>query len=345
MHRLITAHHTLFAAPPGAGDDVPDWVHLVPAGEFRGVDGRGPYRLENADEVIAASGADGMRLPIDENHSIDLAMKQGGSSPARGWIVEMQARADGIWGRVEWTPAGQAMMAAKEYRGISPVFAHAKEGGRVLQVLRAALTNAPNLAQLTTLHHQQKGPTVDLTKLRKKLGLAEDAGEEAILAAVDATQVAASAHAQQLQRIAETAKISNPAQATADTIVTALQTSGAGDAGQLRETVVSLQSQLAALTQAGRKAEAERVVDAAIKELKPIAAMRDHYIARHMADPEAVNKELAAMPSINGGGIVNPPKADGAPVLGHETAGVLSLMGVDPTAFAAEAKRLGVEVN
>ncbi len=39
---------------------------------------------------------------------------------ARGWIVELQARDDGIWGRVEWTGAGRALIEDRAYRGISP---------------------------------------------------------------------------------------------------------------------------------------------------------------------------------------------------------------------------------
>ncbi len=67
------------------------------------------------------------------------------------WIGELQARPDGIWGRVEWTESGAALMGDKAYRGISPVFTHSKDGA-VTRILRAALTNTPNLSQLATLH-------------------------------------------------------------------------------------------------------------------------------------------------------------------------------------------------
>jgi phage I-like protein len=38
-----------------AGNGAPEWVHLVPAGRFSGVDGRGPYTLADPAAVIAAS--------------------------------------------------------------------------------------------------------------------------------------------------------------------------------------------------------------------------------------------------------------------------------------------------
>lgn len=130
--------------------DAHEWVHLVPAGTFSGSDGRGPFRLADAPAVIAASLAGG-KIPFDENHSTDLAAPRGAPSPARGWIVAMQSRPDGIWGRVEWTGEGRALLGQRAYRGVSPVF-ESDKSGTVLRVLRAALTNVPNLPQLATMH-------------------------------------------------------------------------------------------------------------------------------------------------------------------------------------------------
>jgi hypothetical protein len=136
---------------PG-GAEPPQWVHLVPSGTFQGTDGRGPYILRNAMSVITASMAGG-KLPIDENHATDYAVATGQPSPARGWITDMQSRADGIWGRVTWTPSGLQLMREGAYRGFSPVLAiDASDKTTVKQVLRGALTNTPNLGALTALH-------------------------------------------------------------------------------------------------------------------------------------------------------------------------------------------------
>jgi phage I-like protein len=131
--------------------DVPAWVHLLPPGAIRTVDGRGPYQVDA--HAVAAAFKAGDKLPIDENHAIDLAKSTGQPSPARGWIVGLQARADGVWGAVEWNSAGAALMADCAYRGISPAILH-NQSGKVLAVLRASLTNTPNLQGLTTLHSQ-----------------------------------------------------------------------------------------------------------------------------------------------------------------------------------------------
>lgn len=133
---------SLNLALPPAGT-APEWVHILPAGSFSGVDGRGPYKLADAQAVIAASLQHGA-IPFDENHSTQSAAIVGGEAPARGWIDQMQARADGIWAHVDWTNAGRALMEDKSYRFVSPVFKHA-ESGEVRVIKSVALTNNPNL--------------------------------------------------------------------------------------------------------------------------------------------------------------------------------------------------------
>lgn len=130
---------------------IPEWVHLLPAGQVRTVDGRGPYTVSDMTALCAASMAGG-KLALDENHSTDKAAPLGLSAPARGWIVALQARPNGIWGKVEWTPEGRQLVPG--YRGISPVIRHDKSSGRIDAILRASLTNTPNLSGLVALHSQ-----------------------------------------------------------------------------------------------------------------------------------------------------------------------------------------------
>lgn len=330
MHQLIQ----LFSALP-TDASVPEWIHLVPAGSFKGIDGRGPYTLADPASVITHSmQASGGKLPIDENHSIDLAAPKGEPSPARGWIVQLEARSDGIWGRVEWTPAGQALMAEKAYRGISPGLMVAEKTLVVGAIARASLTNNPNL-NLTTLHHRSQD--MDLEKLRKALGLAATATEADILAAAEAQKTAIATHGQQLATIAAAAGLD--AATAPDQLVVQLQQrqAAAGDAGKMASTVIALQTQLETLQGTIARGAAEHAIDDAIKAgkvgLKPL---RDHYIARHMADPEGVAKEIAAMPSLHSGGFKEPPKpgVTGAEGLSAEERQVAHLMGIEPEAFA-----------
>ena len=335
MHRAAF-HHVLF--PEGATTP-PEWVQLVPAGTFSGADGRGPFKLTNPDAVIAASMAAG-RLPIDENHSTDLAAPAGQPSPARAWIVEMQVREGSIWGRVEWTPTGAQLMSERAYKGISPVFQHDK-AGVVSCVLRAALTNTPNLT-LASLNSKETGMDL-ITRLRQALGLTDATDEAGVLAAVTANAQAVTRHSQQLGAIATAAGLD--AALAPEGLVTALQArlAGATDAQHLAGQVVTLQTQLSTLQAERGKERATTFVDTAIKAGKPIAPLRDHYIARHMADAAAVETEIGKLPSINAGG-VSPVvlNAKGEPDGDEPTASektVAEKMGLDPKKLAEQRKK------
>ena len=354
MTTLSSLH---FQIPAGGA---PEWIHLTPAGTFSGADGRGPFTLEAADEVIRASMAEG-KLPIDENHSIDRAAPEGRPAPARGWIVEMQLRDDGLWGRVNWTATGKRLVEEHEYRGISPVFVSEKAGGKVVKLLRAALTNDPNLT-LTTLHSRSSDMDF-IAKLRVALGLSADVTEEAVLAAatsqgalaastgkvaealglqadaapddVVALATAHAADAGKLNSISVHFKAAglDLAKLTPKELETHLQARGNGNVAELTQTVVSLQSKLDTLQLEGAKDKAVAFVDGAIKAGKPIRSLRDHYVAQHQKDAARVETEINAMVSINGGGIVRQPSADSS-VLDADEMAVVQAMGLDPKKYA-----------
>ena len=163
-------------------------VHLVPSGTFTGRDGRGPYVLANAQAVLQESQRymGKHKMPIDYDHQIDNAEKNGQLAPAAGWITSLEARKDGIWGEVEWTAKAEALIAGGEYRYLSPVFTHAKDG-TIYRVLRAALTNNPNLSELKALFSANTDSTnmeQFLAALRQLLNLPGDADNAAILEAL-----------------------------------------------------------------------------------------------------------------------------------------------------------------
>lgn len=322
---------------------MPEWVQLIPGGTFSGADGRGPYVLEDAQAVIDASLQAGQRLVFDQDHATDHSLKSGIPAPARGWITSLQARpsdaGDAIWGRVEWTDEGKRLLSQREYRGISPVFMYDHGSGRVTQLVRAALTNAPNL-NLPSLHHQE--PRMDpLAKLRAVFGLPAEADAAAIVTAARAAQTAVAAHAEQVAAIAKAAKLD--AHSDAGAIATALMARGAG-AGTLEE-VTALQSRIVELETASRRAAAEAAIDAAMRAGKPIlAGRREEFIARHMRDPKGTEAWLADMPSLHAGGVRPGPAPEAGAGLDGADAMVMAAMGLSADAFrkAKEAMAKGV---
>ena len=193
----LAVHGTAIEDADLSSSAPPQWVMLIPAGEFSGRDGRGPFRLANAARVIAATEALGLSagVPIDYDHATDFAAPKGRPAPAAGWIRELRERDGALWGRVEWTPHGAKAITSREYRYISPVFLYSPDGG-VTRLLRAGLTNNPNLyltaisarAAEVVVPHSEGDEAMDtlLQQLCEMLGLDDDTSPEDALAAVRA---------------------------------------------------------------------------------------------------------------------------------------------------------------
>jgi phage I-like protein len=175
------------AAESGA----PAWVQLLPRGpEITGRDTRN-WMISNPQMVVAASLARGP-LHIDYEHASEHRAPNGLEAPAAGWITELEARDDGIWAQVEWTPRASQMITDREYRFISPVFTYEARSDEIIALISAALTNQPNL-DMTALNQrgnadlsQPTGAPMNLKALCHALGLQDEASPEAILAAVNA---------------------------------------------------------------------------------------------------------------------------------------------------------------
>ena len=317
---------------------MPDWVRVMPFGTFRpdnAADKRGPWKLTDAGAVIAASK---LPLPVDENHT---TLAGAVSAPARGWIVELQSRDDGMYGRIEWTKAGHALMEDKSYRGFSPTFLTDK-AGVVTQLTGLAMTNNPALTELNIQLTNQE-TRMDPVQLRAALGLPETADEAAILARLAANATAAAGLTQHLSAIALAAGL--PADTGPERLVVTLQAQrdGAGQVQTLIGQVASLEQQLTAATAERAKEKAVAFIAGAIKAGKPIVALQERLTAMHVADPSGTEALVNGMPNINAGFV--PPRLDqqgggGEFSLTATDHQVIAAMGLDPKKYAAERDRL-----
>ncbi|MEK7754526.1 MAG: phage protease [Acidobacteriota bacterium] len=134
------------------GGKVPMWITLIPAGTFRLVDGRGPFRNFDPEAIISASNArrGNTQLPGDYDHHIDNAGMTGVRGIACGWVEELKAEGGAVRARVRWTKAAADHLAASEYRYISPRFG-TDERDNVVCVVRFALTNNPAIKDLPAI--------------------------------------------------------------------------------------------------------------------------------------------------------------------------------------------------
>lgn len=227
------------ALPDGSDNHPPEWIHLTPAGTFGGKDGRGPFILKNAADVIERSMhmARG-KIVVDINHSTHVAAARGERSDAVGWITELNARTDGIWGRVEWNGTGRQLMADHAYRGISPAIGSASDG-TVEWIEAVSLTNRPNLG-VADLHSQNQETRMDLAQLRRTLGLSETATEDDINAAIARGKAAVTLHASVAKIVGLDANASDAA------VLAAVQARGADVSTHAQTEIDSLQGQLTA---------------------------------------------------------------------------------------------------
>jgi phage I-like protein len=340
MTKPLTFTALCSAVALNAGDTAPEWLHLLPAGDIFTNDGRGPYRVSDMVGLMASSLKSGEKLVLDENHSTDLAAPRGEEAPARAWIVELQQREDGLWGRPEWTPAAIERRIWQEYRGVSPVILHRRDG-TIDAVPRASLTNKPNFRGLVALHQEN---VMDFRAwLIEALGLDSDADDAAIQAALKAKfegkkEDVETALQSALNPIAQAAGLAVGSNAAAILVgVQQLAATGGRD-----DIITSLQSELAGVTTQlndlrndGKRTAATAFVDGAIAAQRVgVKPMRDRYISMHMADPDGTVELINAMPCLTPSGTTAVPPADRkAGELGAADANVIALMGIDPEAY------------
>jgi hypothetical protein len=172
------------------------------------------------EEAAAGKLRHGNEMLIDHEHFSDQPDKE---SRAYGWLVELQVRGDGIYGRVRWSKTGKEAVDGGDYRFFSTEYAPGdcvecrgtanegeteakmgKEGSsldtrhdlfphvRPLRLDGLTLTNMNNnRGQKPITNRDPNGPTDQPSTERKrmntvalKLGLATDVSEEIILAEV-----------------------------------------------------------------------------------------------------------------------------------------------------------------
>lgn len=338
-----TALGAVVQLPDQAG--APEWIQLLPLGTITPRDGRTPWQLDAPAEVIAASlaAARGLDLPIDYDHQIDLAAVPGvgGTARAAGWVKQLEQRADGIWGRVEWTQAAAQAIAAREYRFISPVFDYTKDDRRITRLRHAALTNNPAMTMTALSSQQHEEDRVDpiLKALLEAMGLA-----------ANTDQATAVAHVQKLVAANATVTAIAAKLGSAETTETALaaavdraRQATAPDPAQFVPIaqVSALQTALATIQTERATEKATAAVEAAVKAGKVSPALKDWATAYASKDLAGFAAWVEKAPVVTGGGLQGDPPVSGADGLTAEDRAICAMTGISIEDFkktrAAEA--------
>jgi len=97
------------------------WYQVAPLGEYalaeagvvQVIDQEAVRRMEGRGQEGPAS------ILVDYDH---FSYSPAQSSEAAGWIVGLEGREDGLWGRIRWTPEGEAAVRDGRYRYLSPAW-------------------------------------------------------------------------------------------------------------------------------------------------------------------------------------------------------------------------------
>jgi len=253
---------------------VPTEFRILPYGRFRSADGSGrPVEVSagwsldrpRAAAIAAARGQRETRLVIDYEHQTLKTEDNGKPAPASGWAEGgLEAREDGLYiTGIDWVGEAAALIAARKYRYISPVFAYDKRTGEVIGVHSVALTNTPGLdgltdlagaAALSALLFSQEEPP--MKELLLALGLTETATEAEALAALAAMKST---------QVSELAALRGAAPDPAKYVSLAVLTATQADLATARTELAALGAKIVG-------AELDGVVSAALKEGKLLPA-------------------------------------------------------------------------
>ncbi|WP_339097218.1 phage protease [Pectobacterium brasiliense] len=173
-----------FELPQFDNDKLPEWLPVIPAGQFTGRDGR-VWVTSNPADVITGSFRY-PKLPIDIEHATELKGPKGDPAPAYGWIDSLRQRDDGtIEAHVEWTADGEALIRGKKYLFYSPAFFFTADG-QVTRLSSVGLTNKPNLA-FPALNSENNDMTIPV-QLVTVLGLPATASVDDAVKAIQQIQ-------------------------------------------------------------------------------------------------------------------------------------------------------------
>lgn len=311
--------------------EAPEWIQLMPIGPaVDGRDGRA-WTMSDPDAVVAATE---LPMVLDWEHATEIRAPKGEPAPAAGWIKELSVvredsagRTPGIWGRVDWTPRGASSVRDHEYRYVSPVFLHERDGAQVLRLLNAALTNRPNL-DMTALNRREErqatppeeqstmNPT-QLAALCAVLGIAADSSVE------DITEAARNARATPATAVIETG-----------TMVPVTDLEAALNRAKKAE------DELAAVKTAQHAAAVETALNEAQAAGKVSPASRDHYKAMcsDAAGLERFKALVETLPALVGDTTprkVDEPPAVAANSLSAEEKAVAQVLGMTEAAYLA----------
>jgi hypothetical protein len=172
-----------------------EWVQLSPFGDFPHARGLQRMNRAAAEAMVAQFHSFRGRLgrlfggvPFYVGHPDLPNSSETVDRKAYGWIMEIEAREEGLFGRVKWSDAGLELLRNAHFKFLSPYW-EAREigqenGRRIYQpiaLLSAGLTNQPNIPVRPLANSQEsegRAPRVPLQDRAIESNTASIAGDD-----------------------------------------------------------------------------------------------------------------------------------------------------------------------
>src|SRR6478735_1816667 len=124
------------------------WNKLATHGTFLGHP-TGPFAMnhDTFKQVETNFKRDGIDVVFDYEHAAEMSvtespLKGKGEVVASGWIKDIQARPDGLYGLVDWTDSARSKIKSGEMKYISPAIRFGAKDGKTGEVVGAKLTSS-----------------------------------------------------------------------------------------------------------------------------------------------------------------------------------------------------------
>lgn len=141
-----------------ADSGIPSMIQLIPIGEWQH-DAYGEIKITASDIAQFKRNFD---AKIRNGVAITAGHEGFAELPAQGWVRDVEARADGLWGSVDWNALGKATLSDKQYKFFSPEFFREYEDPETHEVFQnvltgGALTKSPYFKELAPIVFSEKG--------------------------------------------------------------------------------------------------------------------------------------------------------------------------------------------
>ncbi|MDG3580408.1 phage protease [Rhizobium sp. YJ-22] len=293
-----------FSADPEAADTKrgPEWIKVAPRGAFTTRDGR--YLVVDPEALVERFNADKIAVPIDIDHATVKKALFGDAAPAVAWIEELQARSDGVYGRVDWLDEGLRILSARTHRYISPSL-KLDDANRAIWLHSVALVAAPaaSMPAVASAHlSTTPEPKPMLKAIAAALGLSEDAADTSCLSAIATLKLRIDPAVHQ----------------------------------QALDQVKTLSAEIEGIKAAGHKAEVNALLETALKAKKISPAQRATYEALS-ATPEGLAQVKTLIETLGAGlapsGLDDKQPQGGVATLSAHDRQIIEEMGLEEEAY------------